>query len=384
VESAIRWYGKAIETDPRLAAAHNGLGLTLRLKGDADGALRCFRRAIELDPNFAQAHNNLGVALVDQGDVRDASRCFRKAAAIDPRADRPLLNLGTVLRARGDRDGAIACYRRAVEIAPKDADAHRVLGLELLARGQFAQARQVTWNALNLLPAGDPLRRPAAQQLRQCETVLVLNKKLPAVLEGKARPADAAEALALAQLCQQPEELHTAAVNLYTTAFAADPRLADDLEVASPKVVEVAPVADVGLLAEARLPPQYRYRAACSAALAGCGKGRDADKLDPEQRARLRQQALTWLHADLDAWRKRLANARPAQMQAILRALRQWHQDPGLAGVRGERALADLPGAERQAWKTLWADATALHRKANALYAAVGPAVPAAVQYQGD
>jgi hypothetical protein len=33
-----------------------------------------------------------------------------------------------------------------------------------------------------------------------------------------------------------------------------------------------------------------------------------------------------------------------------------WKRDPDLAGVRGEAALAKLPEAERQGWRTLWAD----------------------------
>jgi hypothetical protein len=36
--------------------------------------------------------------------------------------------------------------------------------------------------------------------------------------------------------------------------------------------------------------------------------------------------------------------------------LRTWRQDPDLAGVRGDVALAKLPEAERRAWRQLWSD----------------------------
>src|SRR5206468_10853885 len=47
-----------------------------------------------------------------------------------------------------------------------------------------------------------------------------------------------------------------------------------------------------------------RYNAACSAALAGCGQGNDVSGLDEKALARLRQQAMVWLRADLAAWEK--------------------------------------------------------------------------------
>jgi hypothetical protein len=40
--------------------------------------------------------------------------------------------------------------------------------------------------------------------------------------------------------------------------------------------------------------------------------------------------------------------------------LRRWKADPDLAGVRDEEALATLPGAERRAWRDLWAEVEAL------------------------
>jgi hypothetical protein len=67
-------------------------------------------------------------------------------------------------------------------------------------------------------------------------------------------------------------------LRFYSEAFADDPKLADDLRT------------------------RHRYNAACSAALAGCGQGADADKPDDQERARLRQQALAWLRADPAAW----------------------------------------------------------------------------------
>jgi serine/threonine-protein kinase len=106
-----------------------------------------------------------------------------------------------------------------------------------------------------------------------------------------------------------------------------------------------------------------RYNAACAAALAGCGKGKDADQLEAKERGRLRRQALDWLRADLVVWSKQLEGADAKTRQAIRKTLQHWRQDPDFAGVRGEEALAKLPEAERAAWQQFWADVEQLLKK---------------------
>ena len=44
--------------------------------------------------------------------------------------------------------------------------------------------------------------------------------------------------------------------------------------------------------------------------------------------------------------------------------LAHWKADADLAGIRDEAALAKLPEAEREAFRSLWADVEALRKKA--------------------
>jgi serine/threonine-protein kinase len=170
--------------------------------------------------------------------------------------------------------------------------------------------------------------------------LLALDEKLTAILKGDAQPADDAERLALARLCQRYKQLHAASARFYTDAFAAQPKLADN----------------------PRTRP--RYDAACSAALAAAGTGKDADKLDAKERTRLRKQALDWLRADLAMWGKLLEEATPQQRAAVHKTLAHWKRDPDLAPIRDKEALAKLPKAEREAWQKLWADVDALRQRA--------------------
>jgi hypothetical protein len=97
---------------------------------------------------------------------------------------------------------------------------------------------------------------------------------------------------------------------------------------------------------------RHRYHAACAAALASCGQGRDAADLDEKTRAGFRRQARDWLRAELEARRRLLEKNR----WAFPLGMDRWLADPAFDGVRQSQALARLPAAERQAWQELWAD----------------------------
>ena len=215
---------------------------------------------------------------------------------------------------------------------------HGALGQVLLKQGRFAEARDATRRALDLLPKRDSLRPLAIQQLQTCERLLALDKKLPAILKGEAKPANAQEGAQLADLCREYKKRYVAAVRLYTDAFAANPKMAEP-------------------------PLPHRYNAACSAVLAGTGQGRDAAKLDDKERARLRQQALTWLRADLTAWCELLDKEPENARTSVEKMMQHWQQDADFARVRGD-ALAKLPEAERNEWRKLWEDVAELLKKA--------------------
>src|SRR5262249_25125684 len=142
---------------------------------------------------------------------------------------------------------------------------------------------------------------PSAQWVRQAERLVELDAKLPAFLKGETKPGSPTEQIEMARLCQQYKQLYIAAAGFYRSAFAAQPQLADDLR------------------------SRDRCHAACAAALAGCGRGKDADQTDAKERPRLRSQALDWLRADLAAWTK-LADD-PKARPTVQRTLRHWQTD---------------------------------------------------------
>jgi tetratricopeptide (TPR) repeat protein len=337
---AIACYQKVITLDPRNAHAHSDLGVALARTGQADAAIACVNKAIEIDPKYAAAHSMLGAILFNlKRDFDGAIASFKKAIKLDPNDAMAHFNLGNALGAKGRVDDAIACFRKAIELDPKNGIAHGALGEALLGNGRYAEARDATARALELLPDTHPQRAVFSQQLRTCQRFAKLAERLPRLLTGEDKPASAGECLDVVAMCRH-KRLHAAAARFTADAFAADPKLADDLLAG------------------------HRYNAACHAALAAAGKGEDAAKLDDKEKARLRKQALDWLRADLALRTKQLETNKRANCAAVREALRHWQQDTDLVGIRDAAAIAKLAAKERAACEKLWTDVAALLKTA--------------------
>jgi tetratricopeptide (TPR) repeat protein len=248
-------------------------------------------------------------------------------------------NLGTHLQAQGDLAGATAAYRRALALDPSLAPAQGALGQVLLWQGQFAEAAEETRRCRDLLRPTDPQYQGATEQLRLCEVLLSLDANLPSLLRGQTKPADTTTRLLFAQVCQY-KQCYAASARLYDEAFAEVPSLAEALRA------------------------EHRYRAACCAARAGCGQGKDSAHLDEKARAHWRHRAQQWLRADLTARAKRLQSDSPLNRAEVQQSMQRWLTDPHLAGVRGAAAIGKLPAEEQAGWAELWAEAEALRQKA--------------------
>jgi hypothetical protein len=230
--------------------------------------------------------------------------------------------------------------------------AHCNLGLALLGKGQFRESVAELRRGHELGSRNPHWKHPSAQWLRQAEHLARLDDRLPDVLAGKDHPKDAAERLGFARVCQLHLQNYAVATCFYSDAFAGEPRLADDLDA------------------------QHRYNAACAAALAAAGLGKDAGKLDAKERGILRQKALAWLRADLKAYRQRLEKSADRSGPMIAQRMRQWLQATDLAGVRAPEALARLPEAERAPWQQFWQEVESLRENAAGSPAAASPARP--------
>jgi tetratricopeptide (TPR) repeat protein len=351
LDEAVAEFRRAIALDPKLAMAHHELGVALARQEKLDEAVTEWRQAIALDPKLAAAHNNLGLAakahtvlgnrLHARGKLDEAVAEYRKAIALDPKLAAPHCNLGNVLREQGKLDEAIAECRRAIELKNDFAEAYCNLGLILQAQGCFTDGLAAIERGHELGSARPDLRDRSAKLVQEAEQLVAIDARLPKLLSGEAQPDGAGDSINIARFCQLPcKELNANAARFFARAFADEPKLAENLEL------------------------QDRYNAACAAALAGCGQGKDAADLTPMERLRWRRQALTWLRADLGAWQQVLTRDPDRSRPIIAKTIQHWLADTDFNGVRAPDALAQLPTEERAAWASLWADVTNLLARA--------------------
>ncbi|MHB1424757.1 MAG: tetratricopeptide repeat protein, partial [Gemmataceae bacterium] len=371
-EAAFR---KAIALQPDFAAAYVYLGRVLNDQGKHEEAEAAFRKAIVLQPDFALAYANLGRVLSDQGKHGEAEAASRKAIALMANfveaynnvttemygqwrhavAESLFLkafvrylenyaeaynNLGKALYGQGKHAEAEAAYLKAMVHHPDYAEAHCNLGEILVGQGRFTEALASYQRGHELGSKQPGWRYPSLQWVRNAERMVGLEKKLPAVLQGEASPANADDVTTLAWMCRQSyQKRYAASARLYAGAFSAEPKLAADLD------------------------QQHRYSAACSAALAAAGQGEDARLLPDKTVAMFRRWALGWLRDDLTAYAKLAQQNKPAANQMIQQRMPHWRRDTDLASVRDPQALNRLPEIERAAWQALWRDVDELAKR---------------------
>jgi tetratricopeptide (TPR) repeat protein len=299
-----------------------------------------------LQPRQAVPRRDLGDFLFDQARPDEAAAEYVRAAALKPDAD-VLIRLANALRRCGRTDEAVAAARRAVQVDPKNAAARYALGRACRQAERLDEAEDALRRAADLKPgyaealdelgvllleqgrfdeALDAFRRAGdgAVEVGRAERMRELDVLLPAVLGGRAEPADA-EARRDFALCLQYKRRYATAARYYADAFAERPELATALRAGG------------------------RYDAACAAARAGRGQGADADGLTAADRARLRQQAMAWLRADLARWEQQGDGGDAAERVRLRWQLWHWRADPrpGRPARRRRRGRAARRRARR-------------------------------------
>jgi serine/threonine protein kinase/tetratricopeptide (TPR) repeat protein len=351
-----------------LANSHNDLGILLGATGQPAEAREAFESALAIRRKLAEdhptitqyqgeladSHNCLAYMLSATGQPAEARRSYeaaltirRKLAEDHPEAPDFASGLGATLnnlalidldekhfdKARADLQEAIAWQKKALATNPRNPQYRQFLSNHLTnlikaahglgLDGETAGARR----ELDEFQASDPRFE-------------ALDARLGAVLNGEA-PRDNAERLALARRAYDTKR-HALAARLWAEAMDSDPKVADSRN------------------------PQHRYNAACAAALAADGQGKDDPAPDDATKLKLRQQALAWLKAELAVWAKFVESGPPQARASVAQTLAHWHKDTDLAGVREPGALERLPEDERDAWRALWAGVEDLLERAKA------------------
>jgi serine/threonine protein kinase/tetratricopeptide (TPR) repeat protein len=404
-------YRQILEKSPRDAAAHLGLANELSAQGRHDEAVAEYRDAIRLKPGDALAVYYLGNALKALGKRDEAIAEYREAARLDAEwghVGSAIGALGSTLRELGRSDEAAAIYRQVLAKSPRDAAAHRRLAYELNAHGMHDEAVAECREAIRLKPGDALAHNNLADSLKETGDLGAAMRSIEEALrldpENGLSRATLAEILLLrGRFAEAVPALERAAMRLAATEWRRHAPTYEGLlpkarwlkghaaalkALAGPDVADgkESTALDMAVLARGRGQPALaarlfdvaltvsptqaldlkagqRHAAACAAALAGSGGGEDDPRPDDAERAGFRRLALDWLKADLAAWSARLT-ADPK----VVAQLRHWKEDTDLAGIRDPGAVDKLPVAEREAWRTFWADVDALLKRAHAAH----------------
>ena len=298
-----------------------------------DEVIRYLTAAVMLRPDYAAAHYQLGSALRNDGRLDEAITEYRMELKIEPGNAGAHTDIGDALARNEDQlDKAITEYRDALKIQPHDARTHTQLGTALAHQQHWDEAITEFRNALLIQPddfsASHNLANALENDGQWDEAITEFRKILKTHPDSAFLHTQLGTALAHHQHWDD-------AIMAYRKAFQIEPENENDY-----------------------------YHAACLVVLVGCGQGTDGATADDKQRSRWRQQALDWLRAALNLRTKEIDDAKPDHRAAKAEWLRVWQQDPDLAGVRDQDALAKLPADEQDAWRQFWADVDGLRKKA--------------------
>jgi len=190
LDRAAGHFALALEFEPRLAEAENGLGLVALKRGDWGRAEERFRAALALNEELAEAHLNLATALLHRDAEADALREARAALAVDPGyGDARLLTAELLLRA-GRLDDARWELEKLCAAAPERADAHAAHALVLARQGRIAAAEPEARRALEIdakLPAA---HRARAEILRRAGDLAGASRELDVVIGANGAAID--------------------------------------------------------------------------------------------------------------------------------------------------------------------------------------------------
>ncbi|MGO9917821.1 MAG: tetratricopeptide repeat protein [Isosphaeraceae bacterium] len=331
LDAAIVELNDAIRIDPGHHDAHALLGRAFSRQGKPDEAIGELKKAVSLEPESAEAHAELGTILWENGKLDEAIVQLRESVQLKPDFAGAHSNLGLALRRRGRLDEAIDQFKAAIHLKPDLAEAHCMLGAALQEQNRFGEALEALERGHALGSKRKDWPIPSAELVKRARMCVALEGRIPAILAGKDRPANADETATLADLCYQ-KHVYGASARYWNEAFAAQPSLAEDFTALN------------------------RYSAACSAALAGAGQGEDQGQLGDAAKARWRKKTLEWLKADLAHWAKQAETNQPAARREVIQTLEHWKADLDLAAVHDAAALEKLPAAEQKAFRALWSE----------------------------
>jgi len=152
VDTAVKYFQKAVSWDANSAPIHDALAVGLGMQGKYAESIDHLRRAVRLEPRVAEYWYKLALAY---GEVKEPDRtiqCLQQVLKIEPHYPRAGYNLGLAYAATNHLSEAVAALRDAEIAEPSNAEIPYARATIHLRLNQPAEAEQAARRALQIDP----------------------------------------------------------------------------------------------------------------------------------------------------------------------------------------------------------------------------------------
>jgi tetratricopeptide (TPR) repeat protein len=126
---------------PESPVALNKIGIAYHQLLDLDTAKKYYERALKQDGRYSEAINNLGTIYYAKKSYRRAISQYKKALKLNPDSASIYSNLGTAYFARKDYDAAMTAYEKAFSLDPEVFERRSSAGVLLQERSVEERAK---------------------------------------------------------------------------------------------------------------------------------------------------------------------------------------------------------------------------------------------------
>ena len=197
VENALTVFGKAVEKDPKFAAAYAGLGESYWRKFElvhdeslVRRATEACRQANQRDDTLSDAHTCLGMVAQGTGKYELAIEEFQKAAQSEPTQDAAVAGLAQAYQSLNRLEDAERAFKAAIALRPTYWAGYNRLGTFYLRHGKLAKAGEMYAQVISLAPGSfigyTNLGITRVQQGKYAEAIEPLQRSLEIRKTGEA------------------------------------------------------------------------------------------------------------------------------------------------------------------------------------------------------